>query len=150
MRAVPWIVLIAACRHGGHTVDDEPADPATEAAECCLGAKWWEASEDGWRSPRFKSVTLKPGEVYEAPVTLTKDLHFRFEACGDPTVTELDLYLYDADNNILVTDGLPGREPRMTWVETKRAQRKVVVYLRETTTGGPAAISWLWASQTEE
>lgn len=149
-RVIPWLVGLAACRHGGHDPDEAPDPPAEAAAECCLGAKWWEAAEDGWGSPRFETVTLEPGKYEKFPVTLTKNLHFRFEACGDETVSEVDLLLYDPKGEVLVQDGQEGREPRMTWFEPQRGTRTVVVYLRSTTTGGPAAISWLWASQTEE
>lgn len=150
MRALlPLLALATAlfgCRHGAHgPIEDEP-DPGVEAAECCLAPKRWEASDAGWASWRVDSLTLEPGKYERFPVALTKGLTYRFEACGAPGVTDLDLLLYDAEGEIVVRDGAVDREPLITYTAAETGTRTLVVYLRETEGGRKGPISWGWAS----
>ncbi len=144
------IPLLLACRHGAHGELETDVDVDIEEAECCMGPKRWEASDQGWQSWRVDSFKLEPAAHERVSVSLTKGLTYRFEACGASDVSDLDLILYDNAGNILVRDSTTDREPVITFTETESTNRHLVVYLRGTHSGEPGAIAYGWASLTGE
>lgn len=143
MRSVLAILLVG-CFHRGHTeaeLADDDEDPRIADARCCMGAKAWEASESGWGSPKAEDFLLEPGKYEKISFSAIKGMTYRFEACGDASVRELDLILYDKEGKELLRDEQEGREPIFTWTAPSSGARYLVVYLRETAGGAPGGVS---------
>ena len=143
-----WLLVLLGCSSEEPDPDAKP--PGIEEAECCLGPKRWEASEEGWQSWRTDSFELEPGEYRKITVSLTKGLKYRFEACGASEVSNVDLILYDREGEIAVRDDVSDREPVIEWVALDSGTHHFVVYMRETTNEGSAAVAYGWASLTGE
>lgn len=99
-------------------------------AEECVQTKVWDAYADGWGVRTLTSTTLQPGKTRNYLVTLYAGNEYRIETCGDDSVTNLDVLLYDTEGNILVRDKTDDRQPSFTYTPKETSTFYVVTYLR--------------------
>ena len=53
---------------------------------------------------REDSGVLRPGQFYRYPVTLYRGRRYALFAAGDNNINDLDVYLYDEDGDLVVSD----------------------------------------------
>jgi len=95
-----------------------PALADEEAAETCLRAKIWEGYTSGYQVRSQTNTTLGSGEHRIYLITLYAGNEYKFLACGDDNASNLDLVLYDAQGNVLITDTSNDREPQLMYIPT--------------------------------
>jgi hypothetical protein len=86
-----------------------------EAAETCLRTKIWDGYASGWAVRTATNTSLGAGEHRVYLVTLYAGNEYKVLACGDENVSNIDLVLYDAGGNQVVTDNSNDREPTLTY-----------------------------------
>lgn len=89
-----------------------------EAAETCLRAKIWEGYTTGWQVRSQTNTSLASGEHRVYLITLYAGNGYLFMACGDTNAANLDLMLYDALGNVLLSDNSNDREPKIEYTPT--------------------------------
>jgi hypothetical protein len=89
-----------------------------EAAETCLRTKIWDAYGAGWQVRSQTNTTLGAGEHRVYLITLYAGNEYKFMACGDDNSANLDLVLYDANGNVVITDASNDREPQVSYIPT--------------------------------
>lgn len=89
-----------------------------EQAETCLRAKIWDGYTQGWAVRTATTTTLGQGEHRVYLVTLYAGNEYKISACGDSNVANIDLVLYDAQGNQVVTDNSNDREPALAYTPT--------------------------------
>jgi len=104
-----------------------PARADDGVAYTCVQAKVHDSYSDGWTVRTTSSTTLKPGgrEVYV--LTLHAGNHYRVLACAEERIKDLDLVIYDADGNPVVSDDSQDREPVLEFSPPATARFYVVV-----------------------
>lgn len=95
-----------------------PALADEEQAETCLKAKIWDGYTSGWAVRTATTTTLGQGEHRVYLVTLYAGNEYKVLACGDVNVSNVDLVLYDAQGNQVVTDNSNDREPQLSYTPT--------------------------------
>lgn len=95
-----------------------PALADEEAAETCLRAKIWDGYTTGWQVRSQTNTSLASGEHRVYLITLYAGNEYRFMACGDTNAANLDLVLYDALGNVLLSDNSNDREPKIEYTPT--------------------------------
>jgi hypothetical protein len=99
-------------------------------AETCLRTKIWDGYADGWGIRTMTTTELEIGKTRNYLVTLYKGNDYQVATCGDKTVTNLDVLLYDADGNVITRDNSTNREPLITFSPKETGSYYVVLYLR--------------------
>ena len=99
-------------------------------AEECVQTKVWDAYAEGWGVRTLTSTTLQPGKTRNYLVTLYAGNEYQIQTCGDDSVTNLDVLLYDTEGKILVRDTTTDRQPSFTFKPETTSTFYVVVYLR--------------------
>lgn len=89
-----------------------------ESAQTCLRAKIWDGYGAGWQVRSQTNTSLGAGEHRVYLVTLYAGNEYKFLACGDEQAANVDLVLYDAQGNVLITDVSNDREPSVTYTPT--------------------------------
>jgi len=107
-----------------------PALANEKQAEECVNTKVWDSYGDGWGVRTMTKTTLETGKTRNYLVTLYAGNQYRMLACGDDSVTNLDVLLYDTEGNMLSRDDSEGREPNFAYTPETTATYYVVVYLR--------------------
>ncbi len=118
-RILPLWVLAAAAVAG------------TEEAETCLRTRVWDGYAEGWGIRTMTSTSLPAGKTRNYLVTLYKGNEYRIEGCGDDSVVNVDLLLYDTDGNLLARDDTEDGSPKVKFSPKKTGSYYVVVYQRE-------------------
>lgn len=95
-----------------------PAFADEEQAETCLRAKIWDGYTSGWAVRTATTTTLGQGEHRVYLVTLYAGNEYKVLSCGDANVSNVDLVLYDAQGNQVVTDNSNDREPQLSYTPT--------------------------------
>jgi hypothetical protein len=95
-----------------------PAFADEEAAETCLRAKIWDGYTSGFQVRSQTNTTLGAGEHRVYLITLYAGNEYKFLACGDDNASNVDLVLYDAQGNVLITDTSNDREPVLSFIPT--------------------------------
>ncbi|MCB9674255.1 MAG: hypothetical protein H6737_04010 [Alphaproteobacteria bacterium] len=108
-----------------------PALADEKQAEECVNTKVWDSYGDGWGVRTMTKTTLAPGKTRNYLVTLYAGNEYRIQACGDESVTNLDVLLYDTEGNLLSRDEATDREPMFSYTPSSTATYYVVLYLRE-------------------
>lgn len=88
-----------------------PARADEEAAETCLRTKIWQGYSDGWAVRSSTTTSLGEGEHRVYLVTLYAGNTYKMLACGDTDIANIDLVLYDAKGNQVLSDPSSDREP---------------------------------------
>ena len=107
-----------------------PAFADEKQAEECVNTKVWDSYGDGWGVRTMTTSTLEVGKTRNYLVTLYAGNEYRVQSCGDSSVTNLDVLLYDTEGNLLARDDSDNREPLMSFNPDRTATYYVVVYLR--------------------
>ncbi|MEZ4317741.1 MAG: hypothetical protein R3F61_09555 [Myxococcota bacterium] len=102
---VPEPVVAAKPRHRG--ADD---------AEACVSTRVWDAykpstddAEAGWRVRALTTSVLEAGKPSNHAVALVEGLEYRFVACAQASVEDLDLVLVDTTGHVVAVDTTHGR-----------------------------------------
>ena len=95
-----------------------PALADEEGAETCLRAKIWDGYTSGFQVRSQTNTTLGSGEHRVYLITLYAGNEYKFLACGDENAANIDLVLYDAQGNVLLTDTSNDREPQLIYTPT--------------------------------
>lgn len=89
-----------------------------EQAETCLRAKIWDGYTSGFQVRSQTNTTLGAGEHRVYLITLYAGNEYKFMVCGDNNAANLDIVLYDAQGNVLITDNGNDREPMVNYTPT--------------------------------
>lgn len=89
-----------------------------EQAETCLRAKIWDGYTSGFQVRSQTNTTLGTGEHRVYLITLYAGNEYKFMVCGDNNSSNLDIVLYDAQGNVLLTDSSNDREPLVNYTPT--------------------------------
>lgn len=89
-----------------------------EEAETCLRTKIWDGYTSGWQVRSQTNTALGSGEHRVYLITLYAGNEYKFMSCGDKNAANLDIVLYDAQGNVLVTDASNDREPAVSYTPT--------------------------------
>lgn len=95
-----------------------PALADEESAETALRAKIWDGYTSGFQVRTQTTTTLGAGEHRVYLITLFAGNEYRFLACGDDNGANLDLVLYDAQGNVVLTDTSNDRDPKLDYIPT--------------------------------
>ncbi len=99
-----------------------------EQAETCLRTKIWDGYTSGWQVRSQTNTSLGSGEHRVYLITLYAGNEYKFLSCGDQNTANLDLVLYDAQGNVLITDSSNDREPQVTYTPTVTDTFYLAVY----------------------
>lgn len=115
-------------------------------AESCTKAKVWEAYNDGWSMRSMSPVDVAPGTVKVWKVTAMPGRTYKFVACGDPRIVDLDLVVYDANGQVVARDSTTDRQPSVELTAEKSTTWYVVAQPRkvEGTTPAEIAVAIIW------
>jgi hypothetical protein len=87
-------------------------------AESCIRSKVWEAYPQGWSVRTITHAELDEGEHKIYLLTLYSGNDYQILACGDDTMTNVDLVLYDADGKLIIQDNTTDRQPVIRYKPT--------------------------------
>ncbi|MDP2316038.1 MAG: pre-peptidase C-terminal domain-containing protein [Pseudomonadota bacterium] len=105
-----------------------PALADEESAETCLHTKIWDGYTKGFQVRSQVNTTLGTGEHRVYLITLYAGNQYKFLACGDENSANLDLVVYDAQGNVILTDTSNDREPQVTFTPTQTDTFYLAVY----------------------
>jgi hypothetical protein len=77
------------------------------------------------------STELEAGKTRNYLVTLYKGNEYRITTCGEKTVENLDVLLYDTEGSVITKDTTEDREPELLFTPTETATYYIVLYLRD-------------------
>lgn len=106
MRTLTTVVtaLLALSIAGAAIADQDEADT-------CVRSKVWEAYPEGWAVRTITKASLAETEHRIYLLTLYAGNEYKFLGCGDTSLADVDLVLYDADGRMLVQDQTEDRQP---------------------------------------
>ncbi len=84
-----------------------------DEADSCVRSKVWEAYPEGWAVRTITKANLGETEHRIYLLTLYAGNEYKFLGCGDTSLTDVDLVLYDADGRMLVQDQTEDRQPEV-------------------------------------
>ena len=116
-----------------------PAIAKDSEAETCLRNKVWDGYADGWGIRTMTTTEVNAGKTKNYLVTLYRGNEYRILTCGDETVANLDVLIYDAKGNLIDRDTTTDREPTLVFEPKDTSAYYVVLYLRELKQRGKAA-----------
>lgn len=117
-----------------------PSALADEAqAETCVRTKVWDGYADGWAIRTMTSTTLESGKTKSYLVTFYPGKEYFIQTCGDDSVTELEVLLYDADGKVVQRSTGGGKEPTLLHKTEALASYYVVVHARSLKQGASDA-----------
>lgn len=117
----------------------QPAHADEKQAEECVTTKVRDGYAEGWGIRTMTTTTLAPGKTRNYLVTLYAGNEYQLQACGDDTVSNLDVLLYDTEGNLLSRDDVEDRQPAFNYTPKTTNTYYVVVYLRSLKGGGDDA-----------
>lgn len=118
-----------------------PALASEKDGEDCVRTKVWDAYGDGWHIRTLTSTTLASGATNSYLVTVYQGNEYKFQACGDDKVNNLDILLYDLDGNVVHRDDSASSEPALLLSPETTTTYYLVVYARETTGDGGVGVA---------
>lgn len=86
-----------------------------DEADTCVRAKVWEAYPAGWAVRTITKADLAESEHRIYLLTLYAGNEYKFLGCGDKSLENVDLVLYDADGRLLVQDQTVSRHPEVNF-----------------------------------
>ena len=86
-----------------------------DEAETCVREQVSNAYPEGWGVRTVHRVDLGEGEIRTWLLTLYAGVEYRVTGCGDPSVLDLDLFLYDAAGQPRAQDVTRGRSGELTF-----------------------------------
>lgn len=100
-------------------------------SEACVRTKVWDGYSEGWGIRSLTSAEIKTRKTKNYLVTLYKGNEYQVVTCGDKSIENLDVLLYDTNGNVLSRDTTSDREPKITFAPEHTGSYYVVLYLRE-------------------
>lgn len=83
-------------------------------AQACLDALVTNASAEGYRLRNTDSELLQPSESHGYSVVLTQGREYLIFACGDAATRDLDIYLFDENDELVYQDRGRDAQPIVT------------------------------------
>ncbi|MFT4623540.1 MAG: hypothetical protein ACI8PZ_002196 [Myxococcota bacterium] len=108
-----------------------PALAKDSEAETCLRNKVWDGYATGWGIRTMTTTEINAGKTKNYLVTLYRGNEYRIVSCADPSVSNLDVLIYDAQGNLLDRDTTTDREPSIVFTPKNTGAYYVVLYMRE-------------------
>ena len=102
-------------------------------AESCVRTMVWDAYPEGWAVRTITNTQLAEVEHKIYMLTLYAGNEYRLVACGDKTMANVDLVLYDADGRLLLQDQEANRQPVLTFKPDDTDTFYVAVHASERT-----------------
>lgn len=102
--AIPLVLFGCALLGSAAMADKGPADN-------CVRSKVWEAYPQGWAVRTITHSNLDEGEHRIYLLTLYAGNEYRILACGDNTLENIDLVIYDADGKLVIQDTTTDKQP---------------------------------------
>ena len=99
-------------------------------AEECLRTKVWDSYAEGWAIRTMSTTSLATGKTRNYLVTLYEGNQYRIGACGDDTVTDVAVLLYDTNGKLLKSSEGKVREPAVDYEPAATGSYYVVLYAR--------------------
>lgn len=84
-------------------------------AESCVRNMVWDAYPEGWAVRTITTAKLSEMEHRIFMLTLYAGNEYRLMSCGDKTMANVDLVLYDADGRLIVQDQNRDRQPTLNY-----------------------------------
>ena len=120
--------LLTAAALAGLVVSTQAA--ASGEADACIQTKTWSHYENGWSLRTATTATIKPGEFDAFSATLYGGRRYLIELCGEESVDQVDLVLYDREGNEVARAKANGREPVLEFAPEKTRSVFIVAHLR--------------------
>lgn len=93
----------------------------TDVEECArVTAK--EARKNGFRLRLDDGDRVRPDQVMNYQVTLTGGLTYMFFACSDGSAPDVDIFIYDAEGNLVAHDETVDPLPSFVWKAPNTAE----------------------------
>ena len=77
--------------------------------------KIWDGYTSGWQVRSQTNTSLGSGEHRVYLITLYSGNEYKLLSCGDENAANLDLVLYDAKGNVVLSDNSNDREPQLSY-----------------------------------
>lgn len=110
-----------------------PALADEAEAESCLRTKVWDGYADGWGIRTMTTATLDFGATRNYLVTFYPNKEYQIQTCGDDTVKDLDVVIYDLEGKVQKRDETSDKTPAVTFKTDSIATYYVVVHAKELT-----------------
>lgn len=127
----PLAALLLCCAPSAMADEDE--------AESCLRTKVWDGYAEGWGIRTMTKSTLDAGATRNYMVTFYPNKEYQIQACGDGSVKDLDLVIYDLEGKVQKRDENVGTQPSVTFQTDKIATYYVVVHAKQLNAAGAKA-----------
>ena len=108
-------------------------------AETCVRNMVWDAYPEGWAVRTITTAKLGEMEHRIYMLTLYAGNEYRLIACGDKTMVNVDLVLYDSDGRLMLQDQVQDRQPVLTYKPESTDTFYVAVHATERAKKGKAA-----------
>ncbi len=110
-----------------------------DEAKTCMRAKVQDAYGQGWSVRTSTTATINAGEVDVYALTLQQGNEYTVMACGDAQLSQVGLFIYDADGQVVAQAAGQDREPRTTLTPGKTGKFYVVVQAAAMAGDAPSA-----------
>jgi len=100
-------------------------------AETCVRNMVWDAYPEGWAVRTITTAKLAEMEHRIYMLTLYAGNDYRVIACGDKTMVNVDLVLYDSDGRLILQDQVADRQPILTYKPESTDTYYVAVHATE-------------------
>ena len=108
-------------------------------AETCVRNMVWDAYPEGWAVRTITTAKLGEMEHRIYMLTLYAGNEYRIIACGDKTMVNVDLVLYDSDGRLILQDPNADRQPILNYKPESTDTFYVAVHATERVKKGKAA-----------
>jgi hypothetical protein len=108
-------------------------------AETCVRTKVWDGYSDGWGIRTMTTTTLAAGATRNYLVTFYPNKEYYLRTCGDGSVKDLDLVVYDLEGKIVKRDDTADAQPTLMMKTDKVSTYYVVVHAKQLNTGASQA-----------
>ena len=114
-----------------------PARADEAEVQSCVRAKVHEAFGEGWSVRTSTTASLKHAETDVYAITMQAGNNYKLMACADAGITDVGLFLYDAEGKLLQSDPSKDREPVLQFTATSSGRYFVVVQAAAMAAGTP-------------
>ena len=113
------VSLVAECQAQVNAVDN------------CVREKIWNAYPQGWAVRTISKARLSESEHRIYLMTFYKEHQYQILACGDKSMKNVDLVLYDADGRLVVQEDTQDRQPAINFQPTETDTYYLAVHAME-------------------
>ncbi len=101
------------------------------AVDNCVREKIWNAYPQGWAVRTISKARLSETEHRIYLMTFYKEHQYQILACGDKSMKNVDLVLYDADGRLVVQEDSQDRQPVINFQPTQTDTYYLAVHAME-------------------